>query len=168
MGGTARRFTVTRRFQVTWNGVWMFAACLVFSVTGVALIVRGETTDILFGVVALVMFGGGGALAVSPVLSPRPVLVLDNTGVRIVAPWPRLRSGDLVVPWEDLTLVRAVTRVVPHRGSTMLMHYLVFVPRGAVYRDFPLPAPWEPSYAVQAHATWDHTIDEIVAESHQH
>lgn len=169
MGGPSDAFAVTRRFRVTWSGVWLFAACLVFSVTGLALVVRGgATADVLLGLLALLLFGGGGLLAASPILSRRPVLVMDGAGVRLVAPWPRPTSDDLVVAWEDIARIRAATQVVPRRGDTMLLHYLVFVPRGETGRAFPPPAPWEPSYAVRAHPTWDRTVEDVVAEAHRH
>ncbi|RNL85037.1 STM3941 family protein [Halostreptopolyspora alba] len=169
MDGSSEAFAVTRRFRVTWSGVWLFAACLVLSVTGLALVVRGGTpADVLLGLAALLLFGGGGLLAASPMLSRRPVLVMDDTGVRVLAPWPRSTSGDLVVAWRDIARIRAATQVVPRRGETMLLHYLVFVPRGETGRAFHPPAPWEPSYAVRAHPTWDRTIEEVVAEAHRH
>ncbi|MBB4932161.1 hypothetical protein F4561_002981 [Lipingzhangella halophila] len=169
MNDAGEAFTVTRKFRVTWRGVWLFAACLVFSVAGVALIVRGgAAVDTVLGVLAVLLFGGGGLLAASPMLSRRPVLVLDPAGVRVVAPWPRPVSDDLVVPWADIARIRAATQVVPHRGDTMLLHYLVFVPRDATDRALRPPVPWELSYAVRARPTWDRTIEEIVAEARRH
>ncbi|WP_046469572.1 STM3941 family protein [Allosalinactinospora lopnorensis] len=169
MAGAAGPFTVTHRFQMTWNGVWLFIACLVFSVAGIALIVRGEARgDALLGLVALLLFGGGGLLSAAPLLSRRPVLVLDGAGVRLVAPWPRPSSEDVFLPWEDVELIRAATQVVLRRGDPMLLHHLVFVPRGEAERPFHPPAPWEPPYSVRIRSTWDRAVEEIVAEARRH
>ncbi len=169
MDGASGTLTVTRRFRVTWRGAWLSAACLVFSATGMALIIRAaSTSDVLFGALAVLLFGGGGLLAASPLLSRRPVLVLDEGGVRAVAPWPRRRSHDRTMGWDDIARIRAVTQVVPHRGGTLLLHYLEFVSHDATGRHFAPPTPWETSFTVRAQATWDHTIDEIVAKAHRH
>ncbi|WP_067975569.1 hypothetical protein [Nocardiopsis trehalosi] len=161
-------FKVADRFRFTWNGVWLTVACLVFTGTGVALIVRGGAFDTGMGIIAVVVFGGGGLLAASRVLSRRPVLVLDSTGVCVVAPWPRSASDDVRLPWSDIALVRACTQVVRYRGGAAHLTYLVFVARDEESEPYRPPVPWHPQHAVRVHTTWDHGVEEIVAEARRH
>ncbi|TQN31908.1 hypothetical protein FHX37_1831 [Haloactinospora alba] len=168
MRNTAEPFTVANRVRVTWEGTWLAAACTIFAGAGAALALRDGSTDTAIGVVALVLFGGGGLLAASRMLSRRPVLVLDEAGVRLVAPWPRPSSGDVFLRWEDIAAVRVCSQLVPYRGAPTALRYLDFVPRGEADQPPQTPGPWQPHHAVRIRESWDHTVADVIAEVRRH
>lgn len=162
MAAPTEQFTVRETFRVTWDGAGLAAGCLIFAGMGAALVVRGGTTDIVIGLLAVVLFGGGGLLASSRVLSRRPTLVLDTEGVRVVARWPRSSADDLWLAWEDIALIRVCSQEIPYQRGAVHQWYLVFVPHSEADQPFRPPAPWEPNRAVRVHRTWNHTVDEVV------
>ncbi|MUL43502.1 hypothetical protein FZ103_20400 [Streptomonospora sp. PA3] len=168
MSGATAPFVLTNRFRVTWEGAWLTLACTVFTITGLALMLRGGVVDIIMGLLAVVVFGGAGIASVARILSPRPVLVIDGEGARFPAPWPRSKKEDIFLPWSDIALLRACTQVVPHRGGTVNMHYLDFVPTDEADRPFRTPPPWRTDHAVRVRPTWDHSLDEIIDAVHAH
>ncbi|QBI54704.1 hypothetical protein [Streptomonospora litoralis] len=168
MSGASAPFVVTNRFRVTWEGAWLTVACLVFTGIGVALMLRGGVVDIVMGLLAVLVFGGAGAASITRLVSPRPVLELDGHGARFPAPWPRSTREDIVLAWGEISLLRACTQVVPHRGGTVSLHYLDFVPVSEADRPFRTPTPWRSDHAVRVRPTWDHSLDEIVAAVHTH
>ncbi|MFD0776889.1 hypothetical protein ACFQZ2_23385, partial [Streptomonospora algeriensis] len=163
MTGATAPFVLTNRFRVTWEGAWLAVACTVFTGTGAALVLRGGLLDVVMGLLAVLVFGGAGIGSIARLFSPRPVLVLDGKGARFPAPWPRSSREDIFLPWDDVVLLRACTQVVPHRGGTVNMHYLDFVPADEADRPFRTPPPWGTDHAVRVRPTWDHSLDEIVA-----
>ncbi|WP_017557593.1 hypothetical protein [Nocardiopsis baichengensis] len=160
-GGAA--FAVANRLRVTWEGAWLAVACAVFTGIGAALVAKGGALDIAMGVLAIVLFGGGGLLAASRHLSRRPVLLLDAEGARFPAPWPRSSDDDLVIPWDQVTGIHACTKPLHHRGGTVHLHYLVFL-TGQEPPELP-PSPWHPEPAVRIRPSWDRTVEEVVAEA---
>ncbi|GAA1785060.1 hypothetical protein GCM10009834_50800 [Streptomonospora arabica] len=168
MAGATAPFVLTNRFRVTWEGAWLAVACTVFTGTGVALMLRGGLVDVVMGLLAVLVFGGAGVVSIARLLSPRPVLVLDGEAARFPAPWPRSAREDIVLPWRDVALLRACTQVVPHRGGTVSMHYLDFVPTSEADRPFRTPPPWRTDHAVRVRPTWNHSLDEIVEAAHAH
>ncbi|WP_017623615.1 STM3941 family protein [Nocardiopsis chromatogenes] len=165
-GGGDTAFAVANRLRVTWEGAWLAVGCAVFTGIGVALVAKGGTLDVVVGVLAIVLFGGGGLLAASRHLSRRPVLLLDAEGVRIPAPWPRSTADDLVLPWKDVTGVCACAKALHHRGGTVFLHYLVFL-TGEEPPELP-PSPWRPEPAVRIRPTWNRTVEEVLAEARRH
>ncbi|GAB3445199.1 hypothetical protein GCM10027570_15010 [Streptomonospora sediminis] len=163
MTGATAPFVLTNHFRVTWEGSWLALACAVFTGTGIALMLRGGATDLVMGALAVLVFGGAGAVSVTRMFSPRPVLVLDSQGVRFPAPWPRSESDDAVLAWDDVAVLRACTQYVPHRGGTVSIHYLDFVPTDEADRPFRMPTPWRTDHAVRVRPTWDHSADEVIA-----
>ncbi|MDA8370355.1 MAG: hypothetical protein M0026_10860 [Nocardiopsaceae bacterium] len=168
MTGAATPLSVTNRLRVTWDGLWLTAACLVFCSAAIGLIVRGDPVDVGIGLLALLIFGGGGLLAASRVLSRRPILVLDDAGVRLVAPWPRSSAEDTFLAWDDIVLIRACTQAVPHRRGTAGLHYLVFLVGEEADQPFRAPSPWEPRHAVRIRPTWDRSVEEVAAEARRY
>jgi|SRR5690625_74759 len=166
MTGATAPFIVANRFRVTWEGAWLTVACAVFTGTGIALILRGGTVDIVMGLLAVLVFGGAGVVSITRILSPRPVLVLDSEGARFPAPWPRSTREDIFLAWDDVALLRACTQVVPHRGGMVSMHYLDFVPLSEADRPFRTPGPWHTDHTVRVRPTWDHSPDEIIEAAH--
>ncbi|CAM4024590.1 STM3941 family protein [Nocardiopsis rhodophaea] len=168
MTGPPEQFTVRDTFRVTWDGVGLAAGCLIFTGMGAALVARGGTVDIVIGLLAVVMFGGGGLLAASRVLSRRPTLVLDSEGVRVVAPWPRSSVDDLWLTWDDIALIRTCSQDIHYYRGTARQWYLVFVPHSEADQPFHPPTPWEPNRAVRVRRSWDHTVDEVVAAARRY
>ncbi|MCD0448042.1 hypothetical protein LO762_02350 [Actinocorallia sp. API 0066] len=88
------------------------------SVGGVVYLLLGATGIVAFGAVLVVVLGH--------LLGRRPLLVLEDDGVRIPARWPLPRSGDRVLPWSEIAAVCAWSQGVPTgRG---LAHQLAFLP----------------------------------------
>ncbi|MBV2366152.1 STM3941 family protein [Streptomonospora nanhaiensis] len=168
MPGPATPFVVSNRFRITWEGLWLTLACVVFTGIGVALVLRGSPVDLALGLLAVAVFGGAGLVSLSRFLSHRPVLILDEAGVHFIAPWPRGRRDDLSFPWSEVALLRACTQVVPHRGGSVPMHYLVFVNRDEAELPFHPPSPWHTTNAVRVRPTWNHTIGEIIEAAHHY
>ncbi|ASU84438.1 hypothetical protein CDO52_17990 [Nocardiopsis gilva YIM 90087] len=168
MTGPTDQFTVRDTFRVTWDGAGLAAGCLIFAGMGAALVARGGMADIVIGLLAVVMFGGGGLLAASRVLSRRPTLALDSEGVRVVARWPRSSSDDLWLAWDDIALIRVCSQDIPYQRGAVRQWYLVFVPHAEADQPFHPPAPWEPNRAVRVRRTWNHTVDEVVAAARRH
>ncbi|ROO83083.1 hypothetical protein EDD29_0573 [Actinocorallia herbida] len=88
------------------------------SVGGVVFLFLGVTGTLAFGAVLLVLLGH--------LLGRRPLLVLEDEGVRIPAKWPMPRRGDRVLPWGEIASVCAWTQgVLTGKGTA---HQLAFLP----------------------------------------
>ncbi|MDX6738785.1 hypothetical protein [Actinocorallia sp. A-T 12471] len=109
-------------------GVVILLACSVLFVVGgladpaspggVVFLVLGGTGIVAFGAVLLVLLGH--------LLGRRPLLVLEDGGVRVPARWPMPRSRDRVLPWHEVASVCAWTQgVMTGRGVS---HQLAFLP----------------------------------------
>ncbi|GAA1115706.1 hypothetical protein GCM10009605_56210 [Nocardiopsis composta] len=161
-------FAVVNRRRVTSQGLWLTAACLVFIVIGVALVLRGGLADTVVGVLTVLLFAGGGLLVAGRRLSRRPLLELDSSGVRLLAPWPRRPSDDIFLPWEEVASVCLCRRAVAYADHTHNLDYLHFLTgdekcegeRGPV----PPPSPWTVRPGVAVRSTWDRSADEVLAE----
>ncbi|GAB2811244.1 hypothetical protein GCM10022221_05860 [Actinocorallia aurea] len=88
------------------------------SVGGVVFLLLGGTGTLAFGAVLLVLLGH--------LLGRRPLLVLEDEGVRIPAKWPMPRDGDRVLPWAEVASVCAWSQGVPTGKG--LAHQLAFLP----------------------------------------
>ncbi|GLW62274.1 hypothetical protein Arub01_05180 [Actinomadura rubrobrunea] len=87
----------------------------------------GAVLFVVLGVLGLVLFGAGLLRAVGVLLGRRPVLEIDETGVRRPARWPLPRRADRVLPWQRVAAMCALRRGVAgtRRGE---QDYLVFLP----------------------------------------
>ncbi|SKA23949.1 hypothetical protein SAMN02745673_03267 [Marinactinospora thermotolerans DSM 45154] len=173
---------VKNRLRLTWEGAWLTAGCLIFVIAGIAMIIEGTTTSVVLGIVAVVLFGGGGLLAASRVLSRRPVLEMDDSGVCVTVPWPRSHADDHRLDWDELAGITAYTERIEHRGACVRHHYLAFVPRSraesaavdsgssdsAERSGASVECPWELRYATHIRSTWDHSPEEVVAQARRH
>jgi hypothetical protein len=75
----------------------VFAAAAVPSLPG-----PGAVLYLLVGAAGIVLCGAGLVATAGRVLARRPVLELDDRGVRLPAPWPWPRTRDRVLDWTDL------------------------------------------------------------------
>src|SRR4051812_33149790 len=83
---------------------------LVFSVVFAAAAVpalpgAGAFVFLFVGMAGIVLGAGGLVVAAGRSLPRRPVLELDDEGVRLPAPWPRTRARDRYLHWADVAAV---------------------------------------------------------------
>jgi hypothetical protein len=83
---------------------------------------------LVWGLLLLGVFGYGTLAWIGQLIGRRPVLILDDAGVRLPPPWPRPRTADRVLAWEQVARVHAFTQVTSYRGGIHRQHYLAFVP----------------------------------------
>ncbi|MEU6039341.1 hypothetical protein ABZ801_28455 [Actinomadura sp. NPDC047616] len=132
-GRAAAAFQVRTRPTVRSAGQVVALALLVLASAG---FVTGGATGragfgavvfVTLGVLGLGLFGVGLLWAVGVLLGRRPVLELDETGVRRPARWPLPRRADRVLPWPRVAAMCALRRGMAgtRRGE---QDYLVFLP----------------------------------------
>ncbi|REE95908.1 hypothetical protein [Thermomonospora umbrina] len=136
---------------------------------------------VILGVLGGAFFGGGAVLAAGALLSRRPLLEVDDEGVRRPAPWPRPRRRDRFLPWSDVAGLCLISRSVAARGSRVRDHLLFLsdpeivdhartAPRphlvALVLADLPgaRHAPW----VLISEPDWDVPLKAIVAEVARH
>ncbi|GLZ09867.1 hypothetical protein Acsp04_01030 [Actinomadura sp. NBRC 104425] len=132
-GRTAAVFQVRTRPTVRSAG--QVAALALLVLASAAFVASGATGRagagavmfITVGVLGLGLFGVGLLRAVGVLLGRRPVLELDDTGVRRPARWPLPRRADRVLPWPRVAAMCALRRGMAgtRRGE---QDYLVFLP----------------------------------------
>lgn len=109
-------------------GVITLVVCSVFFIIG-GLYDPASIGGIIFitlGAVGVLGFGGVLVVILGHLLGRRPLLVLDDEGVRIPAKWPLSRSRDRFLPWTDIATVCAWSQGVPTGKG--LAHQLAFLP----------------------------------------
>lgn len=123
-------------------------------------------------------------LAAGTTFSARPALILDETGIRVLRPWP-LPAGERLLPWSELGAVCAWPQGPPTGGrgaAATSQLYLSFLP--ARPKDAPhevesgaellatkvvdLPCTPTLRYTLRVRPTWDTTIDQIIQEVSGH
>ncbi|HEX2316210.1 MAG TPA: hypothetical protein VHJ17_20890, partial [Thermomonospora sp.] len=119
------------RVRPSWHRAGRVLSPLIALGASVAFVVGGLRGDgwaaagfLVLGVLGTVFFGAGAVLAAGGLVSRRPVLVLDETGVRRPAAWPRPRRRDRVLPWPDVAALCLISRGVAARGSQVPDHLL--------------------------------------------
>ncbi|WP_019634736.1 hypothetical protein [Actinomadura atramentaria] len=87
----------------------------------------GGTVFAVLGGVGIVLFGTGLTVALGRMLARRPVLVVDETGVRRPAPWPLPAGRGPALEWPRIAAVGALRRGVEgtRRGER---DFVVFLP----------------------------------------
>ncbi|MGI5226082.1 hypothetical protein [Actinoallomurus sp. CA-142502] len=111
----------------------VFAAAAVPSLPGF-----GAVLYLLVGVAGVLLFGAGLATAAGRFLARRPVLELDERGVRLPAPWPWPRTRDRVLDWTDLAA--AIVWSTPSPRGRRTVTGLAFLPTAAA-AERTLPPP---------------------------
>jgi hypothetical protein len=157
---------------------------LAFSVVFVAVAVPalpgvGAVLYLLAGAGGVVLCGATLVARGGRLLARRPVLELDEHGVRLPVPWPWPRTRDRYVPWTDLASAVVWSTPVP-RGRRTLADRLAFLPSGesaASARPNPelvalgldsLPGVATADWAVPVSARWHPGVDEVLAEVRRH
>jgi hypothetical protein len=149
----------------------------VFTVTAVpALPGAGAVLYLLVGVAGVVACVAGlAAMAGRLLLARRPVLEIDERGVRLPAPWPWPRARDRSLGWADLAAVVVWSRPVP-RGRRGVADLLAFLPVEDRVGATPpsaelvalglddLPGVATTHWAVMVSPGWDPGVDDVLAE----
>jgi hypothetical protein len=154
---------------------------LLLSGVSVAFIVGGAADPASFGGVLFLVLGAAGILLFTGstlalagnVLARRPVLEIDDDGIRRPGGWPRRASH--LLAWDDLAAVCAWSQGIQGRHH---LHHLTFLPRGDA--DKPpsgaeilaikvkgVPGVPEPRWSFPVGA-WDRTVEDIVAAVRRH
>lgn len=152
----------------------------VFAVAAVPSLPRaGAVLYLLVGVAGVLLCGVGLATAAGRLLARRPVLELDEDGVRLPAPWPWPRTRDRVLDWTDLASA-VVWHTPSPRGRAVTG--LAFLPTTAAAERIGPPPSAEilalglddvPGVASARWATriqpgWDTDAERILAEVRRH
>ncbi len=175
------------RVRASWRDVWQLLATLILLAASAAFVAGGLTEGggmggvlfTVFGLAGFALFGTGLVVAGGQMLTRRPVLELDDEGVRRPARWPLPRRAGRTLPWDDVQAIAALRRGV---GGTRKgeRDYVVFLrtpelaemartwdrPRlvALTMRDVPATAeavPW--CFGVER--GWDASLPRIVKEA---
>ncbi len=151
---------------------------VVFAVAAVpALPHAGAVLFLLVGVAGTVVFAGGLVAVAGRVVAGRPVLVLDERGVRLPAPWPWPGSRDRLLTWPEVAAAVVWNRPVP-RGRHSVAETLAFLPTTPAAERTGAPPSAElvalrldglPGYptaewSIEVSAGWDTGVHEVIAE----
>jgi hypothetical protein len=125
------------RRRATAPGVRKIMTAVITAVTSVLFVVGGSAHPtgfggilfILLGVAGLALCAAGALVFAGQATGRRPVLELDDQGIRVPAVWPRSRRADRVLPWSELAAVCAWSQGPPSGGrGTVFPHHLAFLP----------------------------------------
>jgi hypothetical protein len=150
----------------------IFAVAAIPALPGV-----GAVVYLLVGVAGVLLCTAGLAATAGRLLTRRPVLELDERGVRLPAPWPWPRARDRSLVWTDLAAVVLWSSPVP-RGRRALADHLAFLPTSdGAERTQPPPSaellalatddlPGVPTtrWAIPISPGWDPGLEDILAE----
>jgi hypothetical protein len=180
------------RLRATAPGVRGFLTALITAVTSALFVVGGAAHPatfggvlfILLGVAGLALCAAGALVFLGQATGRRPVLELDDQGVRVPAVWPRSRRADRVLPWPDLVAVCAWSQGPPSggRGGSDFPHHLAFLPGAGGEERTPPENGAEllgvkvadvacvPTlrWAVPVRPGWDTTVEEIAKAVQNH
>ncbi|MGI8330784.1 hypothetical protein ACRYCC_12530 [Actinomadura scrupuli] len=113
------------------TGVITAGASVLFIVGGAAHPTGfGGILFILLGAAGLALCAAGALVFAGQATGRRPVLELDDQGVRVPAVWPRSRRADRLLPWSELAAVCAWSQGPPSGGrrDTLFPQRLAFLP----------------------------------------
>ncbi|MBW8481358.1 hypothetical protein K1Y72_03170 [Actinomadura sp. PM05-2] len=122
------------RARPTWRAAGQLLACVLLVLASAGFVAGGLLGDagvggaafLALGAVGLVLFGAGTLLSAGALLARRPVLVLEEGGVRRPARWPLPRRADRFLPWDEVHSLAALRRGVEGRRRGEQEH-LVFL-----------------------------------------
>jgi hypothetical protein len=152
----------------------------VFAAAAVPSLPRpGAVLFLVVGAAGIAFCTAGLLTAAGPFLTRRPVLVLDDHGVRLPAPWPWRRTRDRVLDWPDVASV-VMWRTMTPRGRPATR--VAFLPtQAAAARCSPplsaelvalavkdLPGVATTYWSTRVHPGWNTNADEILAEIRHH
>jgi hypothetical protein len=150
----------------------VFAAAAIPALPGV-----GAVLFLAVGTAGVLLCVTGLAATAGRLLARRPILELDDHGVRLPAPWPWPRARDRSLGWPDLGAVVLWSSPVP-RGRRALVEHLAFLPTpGGAERSQPPPSaellalapedlPGVPTthWSLPISPGWDPGLEEVLAE----
>jgi hypothetical protein len=167
----------------------VLAFSVVFVVSAAPGLGRGSAAGavlyVTVGVAGIVLCAGGLVTAAVRLLAGRPVLELDDQGVRLPAPWPWPRARDRFLRWADVAAVVLWSNPVPH-GRRALADHLAFLPTResagpaspsaelhALIQAEPAESARVPGvatahWALPVSPGWDAGVEEIIAEVRRH
>ena len=155
---------------------------VIFAASAIPALPRvGAVLYLLIGVAGVLLCVAGLVATAGRLLARRPILELDEHGVRLPAPWPWPRARDRSLVWADLGAVVLWSSPVP-RGRRTLVEHLAFLPTsdGAERLQPPpsaellalsaddLPGVPTTHWSIQISPGWDPGVDEILAEVRRH
>ncbi len=135
----------------------------------------GGVLFLLLGAAGVALFGSSALVLTGNLVARRPVLEIDDEGVRRPAGWPRRASR--LLRWDDLAAVGVWSQGVPAgRGHRQ---YLAFLPRGEADRPAAgaeilaikmtgVPGIAEPRWSIPISEAWDRTAEEVVTAVRRH
>lgn len=172
-----------RRFGRLAAPLVLLAASVAFVAGGVrdAASLGGVVFTVL-GVLGIAAFGAAVVVGAGGLISARPVLELDEDGVRRPAPWPRSRRADRLLPWPEVSALCLVRRGVPTRRRGVQDHLIFLTGEEAAEHARSAAKPQlvaltltEPPPGVEASpwrfepaSTWDASLKDIAAEARRH
>ncbi len=135
----------------------------------------GGVLFLLLGAAGVALFGSDALVLTGNLVARRPVLEIDDEGIRRPAGWP-LRSSRLL-RWDDLAAVGAWSQGIPAgRGHRQ---YLTFLPRGAAGHPAAgaeivaikltgVPGVAEPRWSIPVSDAWDRSVEDVVHAVRRH
>jgi hypothetical protein len=160
----------------------LLAFSAVFAVAAVpSLPGAGAVLYLLVGAAGILLCTAALVTTAGRLLARRPVLELDERGVRLPAPWPWPRSRDRFLGWPDLASVVVWNGSSP-RGRRALTGHVAFLPTdAAAERTLPppsaellalhldhLPGVASAHWSAQIQPGWDTEAEQIMAEVRRH
>ena len=161
-------------------GVIMTFASAMFVVGGVADPASvGGVLFLALGGAGLLLCVGTAAVAAGGVLSRRPVLILEDSGVRVPPLWPLPRGRDRVLAWSEVAAVCAWIQGPPSdkKAAALGRLYLSFLPSGEgvdpgaellATKVTGLGCRATLRWTTRVSPGWTSTVEEVVAEVAEH
>ncbi|MFC0037623.1 hypothetical protein [Actinomadura rayongensis] len=127
------------RARPTWRAAAQAVSCLILLLASAGFITGGVLRGFglggavfaVLGALGIVLFGAGLAVALGRMLSRRPVLVVDDAGVRRPARWPLPAARGATLEWSRVQAVGALRRGVDGTRKGR-QDFLVFLPTEAM------------------------------------
>jgi hypothetical protein len=136
----------------------------------------GGALFLMLGVAGVALFGSDALVLTGNLVAGRPVLEIDDEGIRRPAGWPR--RANRLLRWDDLAAVGAWSQGVPSgRGHRQ---YLMFLPRGdqaarpaadaeiLAIKMTGVPGVAEPRWSIPISDAWDHSVEDVVRAVRRH
>jgi hypothetical protein len=173
----AVRLRPTRRvIAQTVGRLVLTAVCVAFIVGGAADPASfGGALFLLLGAAGVALFGSDALVLTGNLVARRPVLEIDDEGIRRPAGWP-LRASRLL-RWDELAAVGAWSQgLSTGRGHR---EYLMFLPRGEAARPASggeilaikmtgVPGVAEPRWSIPVSDAWDRSVEDVVSAVRRH
>jgi hypothetical protein len=169
------RLRPTRRVVARAIGRLLLTGVSVMFIVGGAAdpVSFGGALFLLLGVAGVALFGSDALVLTGNLVARRPVLEMDDEGIRRPAGWPRRASR--LLRWDELAAVGAWSQGVPAgRGHRQ---HLVFLLRGdqaaaggeiLAIKMTGVPGVAEPRWSIPVSDAWDHSVEDVVSAVRRH